>query len=104
MQVAVGSVEVDEVCVGWEVVEEIQQRQPRDAYTVFKYIDVLVVVEGGLFVDCLEKGRHVTVIVPYELLAQRLHFVRAPHRLTSCVVLVRDAFVREATEEGRLRR
>ena len=77
VQVAVCLIEGDEVCVGWEAIEEIQQRQPRDAYTGFKYIDVLVVVEGGLFVDCLEKGRHVTVIVPYEVLAQRLHFVRA---------------------------
>ena len=104
VQIAVCLIEGDEVCVGWETVEEIQQRQPRDAYTVFKYIDVLVVVEGGLFVDCLEKERHVTVIVPYEVLAQRLHFVIAPHRLATSVVLIGDAFVREATEEGRLRR
>ena len=99
VQIAVCLIEGDEVCVGWETVEEIQQRQ-LDAYTVFKYIDVLVVVEGGLFVDCLEKWRHVTVIVPYEVLAQRLHFVIAPHRLATSVVLIGDAFVREATEEG----
>ena len=104
VQIAVCLIEGDEVCVWWETVEEIQQRQPRDAYTVFKYIDVLVVVECGLFVDCLEKGRHVTVIVPDEIVPHRRHSIVAPHRLTASVIGVRYSLVLQLTEEGRLGR
>ena len=104
VQIAVCLIEGDEVCVGWEAVEEVEQRQPRDAYTVFKYIDVLVVVECGLFYNGFEEWRHVTVVIPHEVVAHRCHFVIAPHHLATSVVLVGDAFAREATEEGRLRR
>ena len=99
VQIAVCLIEGDEVCVGWEAVEEVEQRQPRDAYTVFKYIDVLVVVECGLFVYGFDNGFDVAVVISYEVVAHRCHFFIAPHRLATSVVLVGYAFVLESTVE-----
>ena len=104
MQVAVGSVEVDEVCVGWEVVEEVEQREARNAYSIFEHFDVPVAVECGLFCDGFEKGFDVTVVIPDEIVPHRRHPVVTPHGLARSVIGVGDAFAREATEEGRLRR
>ena len=56
MQIAVRLVEDSEEGVRRKFVEEIEQCQSRDAYTVFEHIDVLLFVEGKLFIDGIEEG------------------------------------------------
>ena len=77
----------------------MEQREAGDAYSVFEHVNTPVVVESELFGDCLEERCDVTVIVPHEIVTHCCHSVIAPHRLTSCVIIVGDAFVLEATEE-----
>ena len=64
-------------------VEEIEQCQSRDAYTVFEHIDVLLFVEGKLFIDGIEEGYDVSVVIPHEKVMHRLHPVVTPHCLDS---------------------
>ena len=61
MQIAVRLVEDSEEGVRRKFVEEIEQCQSRDAYTVFEHIDVLLFVEGKLFIDGVEEGYDVSV-------------------------------------------
>ena len=104
VQIAVRLVEHGEVGLRRKIVEEIEQCQSRNAYAVFEYIDVLLLVEGELFVDGLEKGNDIAVIIPHEKVAHRLHAIIALRRLTESVVLVGYAFVLESTVERFLMR
>ena len=61
VQIAVRLVEDSEEGVRRKFVEEIEQCQSRNAYTIFEHIDVLLFVEGKLFVDGYEKGYDVAV-------------------------------------------
>ena len=70
-------------------VEEIEQCQSRDAYTVFEHIDVLLFVEGKLFIDGFEEGYDVSVVIAHEKVMHRLHPVVTPHCLTASVSLRR---------------
>ena len=63
---------------------------------------MLLLVEGELFVDGIEEGYDVTVVVPDEKFAQRDHSVVVPDGLTACVVFVGYAFIVEPTVERRL--
>ena len=56
VQIAVRLVEDNEEGVRRKIVEEIEQCQARNAYAIFEHIDVLLFVEGKLFVDGFEKG------------------------------------------------
>ena len=104
VQIAVRLVEHGEVGLRRKIVEEIEQCQSRNAYAVFEHIDVLLLVEGELFVDGLEEGNDIAVIIPHEKVAHRLHAIIAPRRLTESVVLVGYAFVLESTVERFLMR
>ena len=100
VQIAVRLVEHGEVGLRRKIVEEIEQCQARNAYAVFEHIDVLLLVEGELFVNGLEEGYDIAVIIiPHEKVAHRLHSIIAPRHLTQSVVLVGYAFVLESTVE-----
>ena len=74
-----------------------------DGSTIFKsmysnvrpgtLIPSLPLVEGKLFVDGLEEGHDVTVVLPDEKFAQRDHSVVVPDGLAACVVFVGYAFI-----------
>ena len=98
-QIAVRLVEHGEVGLRRKIVEEIEQCQSRNAYAIFEHIDVLLLVEGELFVDSLEEGYDMAVIIPHEKVAHRLHSIIAPRHPTQSVVLVGYAFVLESTVE-----
>ena len=104
MQIAVRLVEDSEEGVRRKFVEEIEQCQSRDAYTIYEHIDVLLFVEGKLFIDGIEEGYDVSVVISHEKVMHRLQPVVTPHCLTASVVLVGYAFVLESTVERFLRR
>ena len=81
----------------------MEQREAGDAYSVLEHVDVLLFVEAKLFGDGFEERRHVTFVISNYVFAKRLHPVIAPHGLTSCVIIVGEAFVLEATVERGLR-
>ena len=99
VQIAVGLVEDGEVGIRRKISEEIEQCQPGNAYAIFEHIDVMLLVEGELFVDSLEKGYDIAAVIPHEKVAHRLHLVVTPRHLTQSVVLVGYAFVLESTVE-----
>ena len=103
VQIDVRLVERGEVGIRRKFIEEIEQCQFRNAYAVFEHIDVLLLVEGELFVDGLEEGYDIAVIIPHEKVAHRLHANIAPRRLTESIVLDGYAFVLESTVERVLR-
>ena len=82
MQTAVRLVEDDEVGIGRKIVEEIEQCQSGNAYTIFEHIDVMLLVEGELFVDILEERCDIAVVIPYENVTHRPHVIIAPRNLT----------------------
>ena len=59
----------------------------------------MLLVEGELFVDSLEEGYDIAIVIPHEKVAHRLHLVVTPRYLTQSVVLVGYAFVIESTVE-----
>ena len=99
VQIAVRLVEDGVVGLRRKIFEEIEQFQSGKAYAIFEHIDVMLLVEGELFVDSLEEGYDIAVVIPHEKLAHRLHSIIPPRHLTQSVVLVGYAFVLEATVE-----
>ena len=99
MQIAVRPVEDGEVGLRRKIFEEIEQCQSGNAYAIFEHIDVMLLVEGELFVDSLEEGNDIAVVIPHEKGAHRLHSIIAPCHLTQSVILVGYAFVLESTLE-----
>ena len=99
LQFAVRLVEDGEVGIRRKIFEEIEQCQSGNAYAIFEHIDVMLLVEGELFVDSLEEGNDIAVIIPHEKVAHRLHSIIAPRHLTQSVVIVGYAFVLESTVE-----
>ena len=70
---------------------------------MFEHINMLLLVEGALFVYGFEEENDVTVVVPDEKVTQRGHSVVVPDGLAACVVFVGYAFIFESTVERRLR-
>ena len=66
MQIVVRLVEDSEEGVRRKFVKEVEQFQSRYAYAIFEHIDVLLFVEGKLFVYGFEKGHDVAVVIPHE--------------------------------------
>ena len=99
VQIDVRLVEDGEVGLRRKIFEEIEQCQSGNAYAIFEHIDVMLLVEGELFVDSLEEGCDIAVVIPHEKVAHRLHSIIAPRHLTQRVVLVGYAFVLESTIE-----
>ena len=99
MQIAIRLVEDSEEGVRRKSVEEVEQCQSRDAYAIFEHIDVLLFVEGKLFVDGFEKRYDVAVVIPHEKVTHRLHTIVTPHCLTTSVVIVGYIFVLESNVE-----
>ena len=62
MKIAVRLVEGSEG-VRRKFVEDIEQCQSRDAHAIFEHIDVLLFVEGKLFVNDFEKGFDIAEIL-----------------------------------------
>ena len=56
VQIVVRLVEDGDVGLRRKIVEEIEQCQPGNAYAIYEHIDVMLLVEGELFVDSLEEG------------------------------------------------
>ena len=100
VQIAVRLVENGEVGLRRNIGEEIEQCQSGNAYAIFEQIDVMLLVEGELFVDGLEERYDIAVVIPHEKVTHRLHSIIAPRHLTSSVVLVGYAFVHEFTVES----
>ena len=99
VQIAVPLVEDGDVGLRRNIFEEIEQCQPGNAYAICEHIDVMLLVEGRLFVDSLEEGYAIAIVIPHENVAHRLHLVVTPRHLTQSVVLVGYAFVLESTLE-----
>ena len=98
-QIAVRLVEDGEVGLRRNIFEEIEQCQSGYAYAIFEHIDVILLAEEELFVDSLEEGCDIAVVIPHEKVAHRLHSITARRHLTQSVVLVGYAFVLESTVE-----
>ena len=49
MEIAVGSVESDEVGLRRKICEEIEQCQPGNAYAILEHVNITVAVESELF-------------------------------------------------------
>ena len=81
-----------------------EQCQSWDAYAIFEHIDVLLFVEGKLFIDGVEEWYDVSVVIRHEKVAHRLHPVVTPHCVAASVVSVGYIFVLESTVECFLRR
>ena len=104
VQIAVRLVEDSKEGVRRKFVEEIEQCQSRDAYAIFEHIDVMLFVEGKLFIDGVDEGYDVSVIIPHEKFMHLLHPFVTPHNVTASVLSVGYMFVLESTEESFLRR
>ena len=87
----------------WKVVEQIEQGQTRYTDTLLEHFYATLLVEGKLYVDGLQKGNHVPIVVPDEKVSQSCHGIVAPGLLTTGVILVRNTFVLQSTEEGLFR-
>ena len=59
----------------------------------------MLLVEGELFVNSLEEGYDIAVVIPHDKVARRLHSIVAPRHLTQSVVLVGYALVLESIVE-----
>ena len=99
VQIAVRLVEDGKVGLRRKIFEEIEQCQSGNADAIFEHIDVMLLVEGELFVDSLEEGYNIAVVIPHEKVAHRLHSIIAPRHLTQSIVLVGYALVLESTLE-----
>ena len=104
MQIAVLLVEDSEKGVRRKFIEEIEQCQSRDDYAIFEHIDVLLFVEGKLFIDGVEEGYDISVVIPHEKVAHRLHSIVTPCHLAASIVSIGYMFVIESTVERLLRR
>ena len=104
MHIAVRLVEDSEEGVRRKFIEEIEQCQSRDAYAIFEHIDVLLFVEGKLFMDGVEEGYDISVVIPHEKVAHRLHPIVTPCHLTQSIVSIGYMFVLESTVKCFLRR
>ena len=104
MQITVRLVEDSEEGVRRKFIEEIEQCQSWDAYAIFEHIDVLLFVEGKLFIDGVEEGYDISVVIPHKKVAHRLHPVVTPHCVTASIVSIGYMFVLESTVERFLRR
>ena len=80
----------------------MEQREAGNAYSVLEHIDVMLLVEGELFVDSLEEGYDITIVIPHEKVAHRLHLVVVPDGLAASVIGIRYSLVLQLTKEGRL--
>ena len=65
MQIALRLVEHGEVGLRRKIVEEIEQCQSGNIYAVFEHIDVMLLVEGELFVNSLYELYDIAVIIPH---------------------------------------
>ena len=99
VQIAARLVEDGEAGLRRKIFDEIEQSQPGNTYAIFEHIDVMLLVEGEPFVDGLEEGYAIAVVIPHEKVAHRLHLVVTPRHLTQSVVLVGYAFVLGSTVE-----
>ena len=99
LQMAVRLVEDSEEGCLLKFVEEIEQCQSRDAYAIFEHIDVLLFVEGKLFVDGVEKGYDVSFVIPHNKVTHRLHTIFTPHCLRASIDIDGYIFVLESTVE-----
>ena len=88
MQIAVRLVEDSEEGVRRKFIEDIEQCQSRDAYAIFEHIDVLLFVEGKLFIEGVEEGYDISVVIPHEKVVHRLHPIVTPCHLTASVVSI----------------
>ena len=104
MQIAVRLVEDSEEGVRRKFVKEVEQCQSRDAYAIFEHIDVLLFVEGKLFVYGFEKGHDVAVVIPHKKVTHQIHTIVTPHCMTASIVIVGYIFVLESTVERFMRR
>ena len=75
-----------------------------DAYAFFEHIDVLLFVEGKLFIDGVDEGYDISVVIPHEKVAHRLHSIVTPRHLKASIVSIGYTFVLESTLERFLRR
>ena len=80
----------------------MEQREAGNAYSVLEHIDVMLLVEGELFVDSLEEGYDIAIVIPHEKVAHRLHLVVVPDGLAASVIGIRYSLVLQLTKEGRL--
>ena len=80
VQIAVRLVEDSDEGVRRKFVEEIEQCQSRDAYAIFEHIDVLLFVEDKLFIDGVEEGYAISVVIPHEKVA--IVFIRLSRHAT----------------------
>ena len=71
----------------------------RDAYVIFVHIDVLLFVEGKLFIYGFEEGYDISVVIPHENVTHRLHPIATPQCVTESVVSIGYIYIIEATVE-----
>ena len=50
----------------------MEQREAGNAYSVLEHIDVMLLVEGELFVDSLEEVYDIAIVISHEKVAHRL--------------------------------
>ena len=79
----------------------MEQREAGNAYSVLEHIDVMLLVEGELFVDSLEEGYDIAIVISHEKVAHRLHLVVVPDGLAASVIGIRYSLVLQLTKEGR---
>ena len=103
MKIFILLVEDRKVGLFWKVVEQVEQGQTRYAEALLEHVYATLLVEGKLSVDGLQKGNHVPIVVPDEKVSQNRHTVVAPGLLTTGVILFRNTFVLQSTEEGLFR-
>ena len=74
----------------------------REHNAVLEHVNITVAVESELFVDSLEEGYDIAIVIPHEKVAHRLHLVVVPDGLAASVIGIRYPLVLQLTKEGRL--
>ena len=76
-----------------KVVEQVEQGQTRYADALFEHVYATLLIEGTIYVDGLQKGNQVPIVVPDEKASQCRHAVLVPGFLTTGVTLIGNALV-----------
>ena len=103
MKIFIFLVEKRKVGLLRKVVEQVEQGQTRYTNALLEHVYAALLIEGKLSVNGLEKGNHISIVVPDEKASQSRHTVLAPRLLTTGIILVGNTLVLQSTEEGLFR-
>ena len=103
IQIFILLVEKRKVDLLLKITEQVEQGRIRYVDAFLEHVYVTFLVEGKLYVNSLQKGNHIPIVVPDEKVSQSRRTFLKPRLLATGVILVENTLVLQSTEEGLFR-